>query len=143
MPPTILLANTWAPHGVAPEAVPAYLCAFVGALVGAGAPLRLLVRRAEDARALRAAIPALADTHAWEAAVLPRLDDAPGAARVLAAVDVLFWADDARTLTLARHGAVLLKAAAHARVRRVVYRAQLTSRHARRDFEDALDLCAP
>jgi hypothetical protein len=70
---TILLANTWAPGtgALEPSVVPRYLCALVSALLDAGARVRFILRRTEDASALQVAF----GNAAWEASVVPAADD--------------------------------------------------------------------
>jgi hypothetical protein len=120
---TILLANTWAPGtgALEPSVVPRYLCALVSALLDAGARVRFILRRTEDASALQVAF----GNAAWEASVVPAADDVPAIERAVNGASVVLWADGTRGRQLVRDGRVLLQLAASMGVQRFVYRSQV------------------
>jgi hypothetical protein len=128
---TILLAHTWTASGslLQSDAVPRYLAAFVAALLASraddGPRLRFLLRRADDVHALQAAATPLLRSGAWEAAVVPVLDDVPALERALHGARVVLWADDGRGHQLARDGRALLHLAAHMGIQRFVFRSQV------------------
>jgi hypothetical protein len=120
---TILLANTWAPGtgALEPSVVPRYLCALVSALLDAGARVRFILRRTEDASALQVAF----GNAAWEASVVPAADDVLAIERAVNGASVVLWADGTRGRQLVRDGRVLLQLAASMGVQRFVYRSQV------------------
>jgi hypothetical protein len=138
---TILLANTWAPGtgALEPSAVPRYLCALVSALLGAGARVRFILRRPDDASALQAAF----GNAAWEASVVPTADDVPAIERAVNGASVVLWADSARGRQLVRDGRVLLHLAATMGVQRFVYRSQVQLETSSKTADEAITLYGP